>query len=155
MQALLYILVVITGDSHAVGTPGQLLAAELRRQGHEVRLQGLVGARANSTRWSCKADWQIVFLGSNEMPSSYLARVYQSIGSRAKQTIIVGPPASSRGRVRAVAELLSGAEIDRYIDSRKCTDVRESSDGLHYGKAGAERWVKCLLSHPLLGVVRR
>ncbi len=155
MSTLLYIVIAIVGDSHAVGHPGQLLAAALRRQGHEVLLQGRVGARANSTRWSCRADWQIAFLGSNESPSDHLAQVYRAIGSRTKQTIVVGPPASTRNRVNAAAELLSNAQISRYIDSRKCTNVRESSDGLHYGKAGAEQWVKCLLKHPLLGGIQR
>lgn len=154
MTLFWYALVAIVGDSHAAGQPGHLLAAALRAQGHTVVVQGRVGARANTTRWSCKADWQIAFLGSNEALDELRLQAYRDIGGRHHHTIIVGPPASSRRRVKAAAQALSEAGILRFIDSRKCTDVKASTDGLHYAGAGAAAWVGCLLRHPLLGGLR-
>lgn len=113
--------------------------------GHTVLMNGKVGARVNSTRWSCRVDWQIAFLGSNETPSARLLQAYRDVGGRYQSTVIVGPPQSNRPRVAEVARQLAGAEIRRFIDSRRCTDASQSADGLHYSGVAARRWVSCIL----------
>lgn len=140
MTALVAMLIAITGDSHALGAPGAELAALLRARGHLVVVVGRIGATSLSCPWPAGADRVVAFLGSNEAgPGAALAARY----GRLRADAIIGPPRSSRAAVQRVGAALAG--LPRVVDSRACTDLRGSADGLHYAGAAARRWAACVL----------